>query len=74
MEGSETEQGINPRTLARVFELIRERANAYTYSVEFAILEIYNEEIRDLLVSALQLPRFFRAWGELEAGWRRPGT
>jgi len=49
MEGSETEQGINPRTLARVFELIRERANAYTYSVEFAILEIYNEEIRDLL-------------------------
>jgi len=49
MEGSDTDKGINPRTLSRLFDQITERSNAYSYAVEFAILEIYNEEIRDLL-------------------------
>mmetsp|Transcript_7707 Transcript_7707/g.12254 ORF Transcript_7707/g.12254 Transcript_7707/m.12254 type:complete len:485 (+) Transcript_7707:596-2050(+) len=49
MEGSDSDKGINPRTLSRIFEQISERQESYSYTVEFSILEIYNEEIRDLL-------------------------
>jgi kinesin family protein C2/C3 len=49
MEGSVDQPGINPRTLSRVFEQIQERSAGYAYNVEFSTLEIYNEEIRDLL-------------------------
>jgi hypothetical protein len=47
-EGSDSDRGINPRTLNRLFEMIRERSD-YDYNVEFSIFEIYNEEIKDLL-------------------------
>ncbi len=47
-EGNDSDRGINPRTLNRLFEMIRERAD-YDYNVEFSIFEIYNEEIKDLL-------------------------
>mmetsp|Transcript_79902 Transcript_79902/g.129513 ORF Transcript_79902/g.129513 Transcript_79902/m.129513 type:complete len:788 (+) Transcript_79902:81-2444(+) len=49
MEGSADQPGINPRTLARVFEMAGERSSTYSYAIEFSILEIYNEEIRDLI-------------------------
>jgi kinesin family protein C2/C3 len=49
MEGSDTQQGINPRTLSRVFELVAEKKSDYAYSLEFTVLEIYNEDIKDLL-------------------------
>ena len=44
-----TPAGINPRTLCRVFEQIVSRKATFAYTVEFSILEIYNEEIRDLI-------------------------
>jgi len=47
-EGSDSDRGINPRTLNRLFEMIQERGD-YDYHVEFSIFEIYNEEIKDLL-------------------------
>jgi len=49
MEGSPQEKGINPRTLARLFEMITDKSQDFSYRVEFSILEIYNEEIKDLL-------------------------
>mmetsp|Transcript_4750 Transcript_4750/g.10885 ORF Transcript_4750/g.10885 Transcript_4750/m.10885 type:complete len:798 (+) Transcript_4750:195-2588(+) len=48
MEGEPNDKGINPRTLARLFDQITSR-NDYDYQVEFSVLEIYNEEIKDLL-------------------------
>ena len=49
--------GINPRALSRLFEIIDERAqlssmrdeDGWSFEVQVSYLEIYNEEVRDLL-------------------------
>jgi hypothetical protein len=56
MEGTEGEPGINFRMLYKIFELIRsgskdEKDSQAVITVTVSYLEIYNEEIKDLLSS-----------------------
>ncbi|KAL6518600.1 Kinesin-like protein KIN-14R [Orobanche gracilis] len=49
MEGTEANRGVNYRTLEELFRIASERAEHYTYSISVSVLEVYNEQIRDLL-------------------------
>jgi len=49
MTGEVADPGINPRALEDLFELKRERSNEEDYSFRVQLLEIYNENVRDLL-------------------------
>ncbi|KAL6552106.1 Kinesin-like protein KIN-14R [Orobanche gracilis] len=49
MEGTEANRGVNYRTLEELFRIASERAEYYTYSISVSVLEVYNEQIRDLL-------------------------
>lgn len=51
MEGSEEARGVNFRTLEKMFDIIKERQKFYCYDVSVSVLEVYNEQIRDLLVA-----------------------
>jgi kinesin family protein C2/C3 len=48
MSGPDHCIGINRRALCRLFEIVDERKETEQCTVEVAVLEIYNEEIRDL--------------------------
>ncbi|KAK7272670.1 hypothetical protein RJT34_29414 [Clitoria ternatea] len=50
MEGTEEARGVNFRTLEKMFEIIKERQKLYRYDICVSVLEVYNEQIRDLLV------------------------
>ncbi|KAH7513257.1 hypothetical protein FEM48_Zijuj12G0178100 [Ziziphus jujuba var. spinosa] len=54
MEGTEESRGVNFRTLEELFRIIQERQKQYQYSVSVSALEVYNEQIRDLLASGTQ--------------------
>ncbi|XP_060209442.1 kinesin-like protein KIN-14Q [Lycium barbarum] len=54
MEGTEESRGVNYRTLEELFRIIEERKNAFQYEISVSVLEVYNEQIRDLLVSGTQ--------------------
>ena len=54
MEGKENSKGkdgkgIIPRSVKRIFKFIEKSSESIQFSVKASILEIYNEEIRDLL-------------------------
>ena len=49
MEGSSKCLGINYRAVKEIFEIIDSRLETHNYSIELSILEVYNEQIRDLL-------------------------
>ncbi|XP_065827756.1 kinesin-like protein KIFC3 isoform X3 [Oscarella lobularis] len=49
MEGPEENPGVNPRALDELFAVAKERALDWTYEITMSVLEIYNEQIRDLL-------------------------
>ena len=53
MQGTSADPGINVRTLQKVFDTIRRRSmnplGKYEYQVELSMMEIYNEEVLDLL-------------------------
>ncbi|KAL1569701.1 Kinesin-like protein KIN-14R [Salvia divinorum] len=49
MEGNETNRGVNYRTLEELFKTANERTETNTYSISVSVLEVYNEQIRDLL-------------------------
>ena len=49
MEGTEEARGVNFRILEELFCVISERQKLYQYSVSVSVLEVYNEQIRDLL-------------------------
>ncbi|KAG5480510.1 hypothetical protein LSCM1_06213 [Leishmania martiniquensis] len=52
MNGSEGEhKGINTRALERLFEIIEERRETESSTVTVSVLEIYCEQIRDLLAT-----------------------
>lgn len=51
MEGTEEARGINFRTLEELFRIIEERKKQFRYEISVSVLEVYNEQIRDLLVS-----------------------
>ncbi|KAL3651105.1 hypothetical protein CASFOL_007508 [Castilleja foliolosa] len=49
MEGTSEARGVNYRTLEKLFGIIEERKDTYRYEVTVCVLEVYNEQIRDLL-------------------------
>ena len=52
MEGTEQNRGVNYRTLEQLFKIVEERKETSTYSIFVSVLEVYNEQIRDLLATA----------------------
>ncbi|XP_019443766.1 PREDICTED: kinesin-like protein KIN-14Q isoform X2 [Lupinus angustifolius] len=54
MEGTEVARGVNFRTLEKMFDIIKERESVYRYDVCVSVLEVYNEQLRDLLVPGNQ--------------------
>ncbi|ESQ27967.1 hypothetical protein EUTSA_v10018049mg [Eutrema salsugineum] len=54
MEGTQDDRGVNYRTLKHLFQITKERENRYNYEISVSVLEVYNEQIRDLLVPASQ--------------------
>ncbi|XP_017604961.1 kinesin-like protein KIN-14R [Gossypium arboreum] len=51
MEGTGQNRGVNYRTLEQLFKLIEERKEISTFSISVSVLEVYNEQIRDLLAT-----------------------
>lgn len=49
MEGTEQNRGVNYRTLEELFKVSKERSETFTYDISVSVLEVYNEQIRDLL-------------------------
>ncbi|KAL5209895.1 hypothetical protein ABZP36_005518 [Zizania latifolia] len=52
MEGTERNRGVNYRTLEELFKIAEERKETVTYSISVSVLEVYNEQIRDLLAAS----------------------
>lgn len=50
MEGIDSNRGVNYRSLETLFNLRKEKRDILDVSISVAMLEIYNEEIRDMLV------------------------
>mgnify|MGYP004711502581 CR=1 FL=1 len=49
MEGTVEKRGVNYRTLEELFKIAKERSENFTYKISVSVLEVYNEQIRDLL-------------------------
>jgi len=49
MEGPKADPGINTRTLKKLFEEIEAVRDRIDYKLEITLLEIYNDQVRDLL-------------------------
>ena len=50
MEGPPSKRGVNVRAIARVLEAASQRSDGVSYEpLEISMLEIYNEQVRDLL-------------------------
>ncbi|XP_073039673.1 kinesin-like protein KIN-14Q [Primulina eburnea] len=54
MEGTKDARGVNYRTLEKLFHIIEERKNTFRYEISVSVLEVYNEQLRDLLASDSQ--------------------
>ncbi|GJN09325.1 hypothetical protein PR202_ga27324 [Eleusine coracana subsp. coracana] len=52
MEGTEKNRGVNYRTLEELFKIAEERKETVTYNLSVSVLEVYNEQIRDLLATS----------------------
>ncbi|GAV66863.1 Kinesin domain-containing protein/Malectin domain-containing protein [Cephalotus follicularis] len=52
MVGTEQNRGVNYRTLEQLFTTAEERKETFAYSVSVSVLEVYNEQIRDLLATS----------------------
>nr|XP_024930280.2 kinesin-like protein KIN-14R isoform X1 [Ziziphus jujuba var. spinosa] len=52
MEGPEQNRGVNYRTLEHLFKIAEERRETFIYDISVSVLEVYNEQIRDLLASS----------------------
>ncbi|XP_019445368.1 PREDICTED: kinesin-like protein KIN-14R isoform X12 [Lupinus angustifolius] len=51
MEGIEHNRGVNYRTLELLFKISKERSETFAYDISVSVLEVYNEQIRDLLAT-----------------------
>ncbi|XWS41672.1 hypothetical protein CRYUN_Cryun17cG0102500 [Craigia yunnanensis] len=49
MEGTNQNRGVNYRTLEQLFQTAKERSETFMYNISVSVLEVYNEQIRDLL-------------------------
>ncbi|XP_020540493.1 kinesin-like protein KIN-14Q isoform X2 [Jatropha curcas] len=54
MEGTDEARGVNFRILEEIFRIIKDRHELFRYDVSVSVLEVYNEQIRDLLGSGSQ--------------------
>ncbi|XP_040385260.1 kinesin-like protein KIN-14R isoform X2 [Oryza brachyantha] len=54
MEGIEGARGVNYRTLEELFRIIKERQGLFQYEITVSVLEVYNEQIHDLLLTGTQ--------------------
>ncbi|RLM97678.1 kinesin-like protein KIFC3 isoform X1 [Panicum miliaceum] len=54
MEGIEGARGVNYRTLEELFRIIKEREGIFLYEITVSVLEVYNEQIHDLLLTGSQ--------------------
>lgn len=52
MEGTEDNRGVNYRTLEELFNMAEERKETFRYHISVSVLEVYNEQIRDLLATS----------------------
>ncbi|KAL5705906.1 Kinesin-like protein KIN-14R [Ranunculus cassubicifolius] len=52
MEGTEHNRGVNYRTLEELFKIAKERNETFSYNISVSVLEVYNEQIRDLLATS----------------------
>lgn len=48
---TEQTQGVNYRALGDLFKLAEQRKGIFIYDIAVQMIEIYNEQVRDLLVS-----------------------
>ncbi|CAH9070142.1 unnamed protein product [Cuscuta epithymum] len=51
MEGNKENRGVNYRTLEELFKISKERSDTFTYDISVSVVEVYNEQIRDLLAT-----------------------
>ena len=51
MEGSSADPGVAPRAISELFRIISDLSGEWTYKINFSVLEIYNENIYDLLTT-----------------------
>lgn len=58
MEGTAQNRGVNYRTLAHLFEVAKERSETFAYEINVSVLEVYNEQIRDLLASGASSKKY----------------
>ncbi|GJT01955.1 P-loop containing nucleoside triphosphate hydrolase superfamily protein [Tanacetum coccineum] len=56
MEGTAENRGVNYRTLEELFRVSKRKSDTMRYELSVSILEIYNEEIRDLLDNKAKQP------------------
>jgi kinesin family protein C2/C3 len=54
MEGIEDARGVNYRTLEELFRITKERQGLFQYEITVSVLEVYNEQIHDLLLTGTQ--------------------
>ncbi|KAF8006783.1 hypothetical protein BT93_K0945 [Corymbia citriodora subsp. variegata] len=52
MEGTKQNRGVNYRTLEQLFRTANERRDTFVYNISVSVLEVYNEQIRDLLATS----------------------
>ncbi|KAK4801879.1 hypothetical protein SAY86_000082 [Trapa natans] len=52
MEGTDHNRGVNYRTLEQLFATAQERNEIFAYNISVSVLEVYNEQIRDLLATS----------------------
>ncbi|CAJ2645616.1 unnamed protein product [Trifolium pratense] len=62
MEGTPEERGVNYRTLEELFRISEERKGVMKYDLHVSMLEVYNENIRDLLVENSTQPTKNSSW------------
>uniref|UniRef100_A0ACD5XGG2 Uncharacterized protein n=1 Tax=Avena sativa TaxID=4498 RepID=A0ACD5XGG2_AVESA len=54
MEGTEGARGVNYRILEELFRVIKDRHDLFKYEITVSALEVYNEQIHDLLLTGSQ--------------------
>ncbi|CAH2057659.1 unnamed protein product [Thlaspi arvense] len=73
-ELTEISQGVNYRALGDLFLLAEQRRDTFRYDIAVQMIEIYNEQVRDLLVidgSNKRYP-FFHEWNSSQKGLSVP--
>ncbi|XP_019445365.1 PREDICTED: kinesin-like protein KIN-14R isoform X9 [Lupinus angustifolius] len=50
-DDQEHNRGVNYRTLELLFKISKERSETFAYDISVSVLEVYNEQIRDLLAT-----------------------